>query len=215
MSINIIYTSDYNKSVVPVEKLHLLESYCKHVYEDEELKLTESWDFSKIEDKVVQWGGYYYVSKNETLSEAIAATQGKGKNWTFYYNRIENAQHDTLWDYQTIYKGKIKKKGKVAFDTLRREIASCLFDPETNSYVAKVKQFWGDPIIFPTGSDPSSALTFYYEEETNTSYEVYCKYGLEYEYDYNIQEFQSRDSIMAIFPWEQHTYYHSFEPMLP
>ena len=214
MSINIIYT-DLAYNLITDQQIESSYDYLKQTYENGDLKIVEHYSDRKGFQELVQIGGLYYLRPNENLDDVIDRSMAQSKDWTFYFNRIENAKKDTLWNYQTIYKGELKEEGKKAFDVLRRVIAYCVFEPETRSYVAKVKKFWGDPVIFPTAIDSSSALTFYYEEETNMPYEVYCEYGLEYEYDYSIDEFQSRESIMAIFPWDQHSYYHNFEPMLP
>lgn len=214
MSTNIIYT-DLNYNLITDQQVANADDYLKQTFENGDLKIVEQYGYRKTPQKVVQTGGLYWLSNDENLDDVVNAMMAQSKDWTFYYNRAENAKMNTNWDFKNIYDGNLKKQGKMAFDHLRRPIASCVFDQISNTYKAKVKLFWGDPSVFPTPSDSLSALEFYYDAISNQPSQVYCDYGKEIGNEYDLTEFISRNSIMAIFPWSEHSYFHNFEPMLP
>ena len=108
-------------------------------------------------------------------------------------------------------KGVLEDKGIFVFDNKNRKIASCSIDLNTGERTDKRKAFFGDPVTFfySFGDENIPNITFWYEDN-NTIEEVFY-----YEDDYTLPEFLANTQIMAQFPWNQHTYFHSFEPMLP
>lgn len=70
---------------------------------------------------------------------------------------------------------------------------------------------FGDPAIFfySFGDENIPNIVFRYNDD-NSIREVFY-----YDDDYTLDEFLANEKIMAQFPWDQHTYFHSFEPMLP
>jgi hypothetical protein len=214
MSINVTYT-DFSYNLITFKELDPSDGYFKHIFEDCDLRLTEYWAFSKVQNKVVQSGGFYYLTESENLNDVIASVKYNGENWTFYYNKITNGSGDTLWDYQTIFYGNFESKGKVVFDKKKREVATCIFSHDLNKYVGKTKMYYGDPNIFPPPYETAATFTFNYESNLNKPYEVVCEFGGDVDNNYCMPDFLARQDIMTKFPWHQHTYYHNFEPMLP
>jgi hypothetical protein len=213
MSTNIIYTSIENNAVTE-QQLDNLGRYFKHVFENEKLKKIEYYAYHRTQAKIVLRGGRRFLSAGENLADVINESMSEADDWTFYYNPVSNDQQNTLWDFQDIYKGELKSQGKEAFDSSLRTIAAYGLDAATNTKIGKRKYFYGDKAVFPGADDQLPTITFSYLDD-DSPMEVFCHYGSETDNDYGIMEFLARDAIMAIFPWDQHLFYHSFEPMLP
>jgi len=213
MSIDVVYTSVENTPVTE-QQLDGLGRYFKHVFENEKLKKIEYYTYHRTQGKIVLRGGRRFLSAGENLADMINESMSKADDWTFYYDPISDGQNNTVWNFRDLYKGALRKQGKEAFDSSLITNAYYALDAAMNAKIGKRKYFYGDRTVFPGADDRLPTITFTYFEDDSPR-NIYCHYGVETDNDYSITEFLAKDAIMAIFPWEQHPFYHSFEPMLP
>ncbi|GAB1347444.1 hypothetical protein [Cloacibacterium normanense] len=215
MSTYIKYTNGDNK-IVTEQQLSMLTEFNHHTYDKEtnELKKIEKFIRNYKTKQVEQRGGEVFVSSNDDLNDIINNHIGIGilsRGWTFYYNKQSNNKGDVQWEFVTYIKGVLKDKGIFVFDNKGREIVSCSIDLLSGDRTSKRKCFFGDPAIFfySFGDENIPNIVFRYNDD-NSIREVFY-----YDDDYTLDEFLANEKIMAQFPWDQHTYFHSFEPMLP
>lgn len=158
-----------------------------------------------------QWGATIYLNAGDDLNTIVSQNIGIGRSWAFYYGKQTNNKGDVLWESVVYIEGELKYKRLTVFDNRKRVIAYCEIDLLTGQKTNKRKCFFGDPAIFAYefGNEDSANFEFTYRDD-DTIKEVF-----NYDDDYTLDEFLANEEIMAQFPWNQHTYFHSFEPMLP
>jgi hypothetical protein len=139
----------------------------------------------------------------------------KAGYWIIYFNAQNNSSGDVLWHYKEYDAGLFHHEGIHVFDFEKRTIAECVKYPGSIDWESKRKSFYGASQVFRVSLDGEYSIAFLYDDVTNLPTEVFCNYGSETDNDYIIEDFLQQQDIMDIFPWDQHTYYHSFEPMLP
>lgn len=156
-------------------------------------------------------GGAVYLNAGDDLNTIVNQNIGIGRSWAFYYGKQTNNKGDVLWESVVYIKGELKYKRITVWDNKERVIASCEIDLITGQKTNKRKCFYGDPSVFfySFGDETNPNIKFWYNED-DTIEEVFY-----YDDDYTLDEFLANQKIMAQFPWDQHTYFHSFEPMLP
>ena len=195
------------------KKATMLYTYNNNIYDSvtNTLNKVENFFVDRKTGEHKQWGGTIYLNAGDDLNTIVSQNIGIGRSWTFYYNKQTNNNGDVQWEFVTYIKGILEDKGIYVLDNKDRKIASCWVDITTGKKTNKWKFFFGDPAIFAYefGNEDSANFEFTYRDD-DTIKEVF-----NYDDDYTLDEFLANEEIMAQFPWNQHTYFHSFEPMLP
>ena len=212
MSTYIKKTNEDGKFITD-QQATMLYTYNNNIYDSvtNTLNKVEFFFVDRKTGEHKQWGGAVYLIDGKDLDTSVNQHIEIGKSWTFYYNKQTNNNGDVQWEFVTYIKGILEDKGIFVFDNKDRKIASCWVDITTGQKTNKWKCFFGDPAIFAYefGSEDSANFEFTYRDD-DTIKEVF-----NYDDDYTLDEFLANEEIMAQFPWNQHTYFHSFEPMLP
>lgn len=215
MSTYIKYTNGDN-NIVTEQQLSMLTEFNHHTYDKEtnELQKIEKFIRNYKTNQIEQRGGEVFVSSSDNLNDIVNNHIGIGilsRGWTFYYNKQTNNNGEVQWEYITYIKGILKDKGIFVFDNKGRQIASCSIDLISGKKTSKRKCFFGNPNIFfySFGDENIPNIVFRYNDD-NSIREIFY-----YDDDYTLDEFLANEKIMAQFPWAQHAYLHSFEPMLP
>ncbi|MBP4136948.1 hypothetical protein [Flavobacterium geliluteum] len=183
------------------------KEYHKETYENGELKLIQKYWMKGRNVETSYNGGEYYLSLDENLEDIINQYLPIGISWFFYYNKVTNANNDEKWEYQFFHKGILDRKGVEVYNKNGELLASCIKDLLTNDIKEKRKYFYGDLNIFKRIDYKYPYYTFNYEDNGIDTIFVHDE-------DYRLNEFLASNE-MSIFPWNDHSYYHDFEPLLP
>lgn len=209
------YTNENNQEV-NFQQLEMLTEFNHLTLDDATNKVLKIDKFFKNPktQTVEQYGGEVFISPTDNLNDVINNHIGigsKGRLWIFYHNKQANNNGDVKWDYMTYRKGILQDQGISVFDNRNREIANCHLDHATGLYTNKRKLFFGDPSIFAYGFGDQNIpnIKFWYNDD-DTIDEIFY-----YDDDYTLNEFIANSEIMAKFPWNQHHFFHSFNPILP
>jgi len=206
----IIEYSDGNFRPITIQQMQLADEIFKHTYVDGELRLIEKYRTVGLEKKKVQFGGEYYLQSEENLQEIIATHVHTAKSWMFYFNKEVNTYQDEKWEFELYINGVLKRRGGEVYDIQERLIASYYKDLVTDVRTDRRKHFYGNPTIFQRYTDWLPSYTFTYGDDDLEVENVY--FG---DWDLSLPDFLDDDDEMTIFPWNDHPYYHSFEPLLP
>ncbi|EJL75366.1 hypothetical protein [Chryseobacterium populi] len=199
------------------QQLNMLSEYNRHFFDEFTHELLKIEKFSKNfrTQEIGQIGGEVYVLPTENLNTVInnyINNTSIGTSWVFYHNKQTNNNGDVKWDYFFYRKGILNDKGIVVYDDKNREIASCRIDLLTDQKIDKCKKFYGDPSVFDYefGNEMIPNIKFWYNDSDNNIKDITF-----YENEYLLNDFLADSDIMQKFPWNQHSYYHLFEPILP
>lgn len=215
MSTYIKYTNSDNKEITS-QQIGMLKEFNHHVYDasTNELRKIEKFIKNYKTQNIEQRGGEVFLSSTDILNDVVNGHINigtLGRAWTFYYNKQTNNKGDVQWEFVTYRKGNLEGKGIFVFDNKNRKIASCSIDLITGQKTNKRKCFFGDPATFfySFGDENIPNIVFRYKDD-NSIRQVYY-----YDDDYTLSEFLANNQIMSQFPWNQHSYFHSFDPTLP
>lgn len=203
---DITYTNEYG-GLLTKQQTEKARSYKKEIRSNGELKLIEYYVKQKLRN------GSYFLDNSESIQEIIDRYANTALSWVFYYNKQTNMVGDNTYEYKVYYDGILKEKGACANDSQGRLIAKKITDLSTNAVNSKRKFFYSDSQDFQSYEDYTGyAISFDYLDHVT---EVYCVFHPHVEETYSLDDFLAQEDIMEIFPWEEHTYYHSFDPILP
>lgn len=207
--------TDENSHEIIKEQLGTFSEFNSLTYDGttNELKKIERFSKNYRTRQVEQLGGEVYLSVEDDLAEVISnhADIGSfGKPWAFYYNKDTNSKGETQWDSIVYRNGSLHGKGSLVFDDRNRKLASCAIDLMTGIKTEKFKNFYGDPSLFDYEfqNETIPTITFKYNENDRIE-EIFFQ-----DDEYSVRDFLDNDEISIKFPWKEHPYYHSFEPML-
>lgn len=213
MGTYIKYT-DENNIEIPKAQLHKLSEFNCLTYDSttHELKKIERFLKNYRTQQIEQSGGEVYLSSEEESTEIInhhIDIGSFGKPWTFYYNKEQNDQGDTQWEYMFYRNRSLLGKGILVFDNRNRKLAGCTIDLITGFKTEKFKNFYGDPSVFDYEfqNEAIPNIEFKYKQDDSIK-EVYFR-----DDDYSLRDFLNNDEIITKFLWKENQYYHSFDPM--
>lgn len=207
MSTTIKYTNEDNEPITN-QQLNVSEPHNKHFYENNKLKKIEQYRFIERGKKFVLRGVEYYLSGQENLQDIINEYVSENLyHFVVLYNNQTNSFGDQYWEYNIYTWLALTRKGKKVFTNEGLLIASCSIDINTELISDRRKNFYGDKSIYKRLSYEDEFLSVTYNNPDVRG--IYVG-----DDDYILEEFL--DSQYAdVFVWNDHPYYHSFEPMLP
>ena len=207
MNTEIKYTNTFNKPITN-QQLNLSEPHHKHFYVDGKLKKIEMYDYFRSDVELVLYGVEYFLSGNENLNDIINEYVSENLyHFVVWYNNQTNSFGDQYWEYNIYTWLAITVKGKKVFNNESLLIASCSININTGLIDDRRKYFYGDISIYERLEYEEEFLSVNYDDSDLE--EIYVG-----DDDFILEEFI--DSQYAdVFVWNDHPYYHSFEPMLP
>ena len=207
MSLEIKYTNEDNEPIT-MQQLNVLEPHNKHFYENNKLKKIEQYRFIERGKKFVLRGVEYYLSSQENLN-AITNEYVNENLYRFvvWHNNQTNSFGDQYWECNIYERLALKIKGKRVFNNEGLLIASCSIDINTGLISDRRKNFYGDKSIYKRLSYEDEFLSVTYNNSDVRG--IYVG-----DDDYILTEFLASQHE-EVFVWDDHPYYHSFEPMLP
>lgn len=201
---NNIYGDQINKI-----QLSSMSDYNIKTIIDNKLKMIE-----RFEDKILT-GGDYYLGENENKIDLIQDyCINKKQNWYFHFNQQISGVF-TLWDWEAVDEnGNIYFKGKRVLGNKNRKVFYCKLDLETNELKGVPVKIFYQNIYDDENKDV--LFKFYYKDD-GTLYRVEDpnENYLDKIVGAKPQDFIDSSYIQAVFPWEDHPYYHSALPYLP
>ena len=207
MSTTIKYT---NQDFEPIteQQVGFLKFYNKQFFVNNELKKIERYGPLGRTNTIILIGGEYYLSDNEDIQVTINQYISSARYWTFYYNKQTNSFGDTYHDIISFKEGLLDYKTRQVTNNEGQLIAFCSIDIATGQIDDRRKMFYGDINVYKRVYYDSKFLSVSYEDNDISGIYIYDE-------DYqSVSEFLS-SSFSQYFDWMSHTYYHSFEPMLP
>ena len=207
MSFEIKYTNEDNEPIT-MQQLNVLEPHNKHFYENNKLKKIEQYRFIERGKKFVLSDVEYYISSEENLNAIINEYVSESLNYfVAYYNNQSNSFGDQYWEYNIYKRLSLITKGKKVFTNEGLLLASCLIDINTGLISDRWKHFYGDKSIYKRIDYEDHFLSITYDDSNVVK--IYVS-----DDDYFLDGFLE-SHYADIFVWNNHPYYHSFEPMLP
>jgi hypothetical protein len=199
-----IYGGPINKN-----QLSLISDYLLKTFIDNKLKVVE-----RFEDKILI-GGDYYLEENENINNLILEyCINRNQRWCFHFNK-QIFGIFTLWDWEFIdEKGILSFKGKKVLDNKNRKIFYCQHNLQTNEVKGKPEKIFYQNL----NDDENSDILFrfnYHEDGRLFIIEDPNEIYLDKIIGAKPQDFINSSCIQTIFPWDQHSYYHSALPYLP
>ncbi|MFP9113690.1 hypothetical protein ACLI1A_07090 [Flavobacterium sp. RHBU_3] len=207
MSTVIKYTNNDSEQI-SLQQIMLLKSYNKETYVNSELKLVERLQVSRKTSETYVVSGEYYLSNDEDLQTVIDQHLPLARDWHFYYNKQSNSNGDIFWEYLFYEYGLLNEKGKLVLNSDNLLLSFCKVNIDTNQITDKRKNFYGDINIYQRSNYKYPYLTVFYYQDNSVS-EIYID-----DEDFSLNDFLL-DPYADIFVWNDHPYYHSFDPMLP
>lgn len=205
---NIKYT-DQEGNCITNQQVPNLRFYNKEFYNHNELKKVEKYGTKGRTNDIILKGGDYYLSSVEDLQTIVNQHKYTGNYWTFFHNKKKNDFGDVYWEYLFYSDGELKASGIKVFNNEKLLIASCTINLETNLIENKRKYFFGDLNTYKRPRYEYHFLSVSYDTDDNVS-DIYI-----YDDDYqSVDEFISSYNS-KYFDWMSHSYFHTFDPMLP
>jgi len=216
MNTSIIYKNLLGESITQRQALQMRDHHLKEFYENSFLKKVEYYDdYGKIN------GFSYYLSDDEDLLSTVSNYSKIYGAVSYYVNRRTSGVFES-WDRQ-FYDGMTKVKQETfVYDDKRRTIAHRKFDILNNEVFGTIKYFYLEDFIEYVLQPGDEVFEFDYNDPDLDPGDiiVYINIGSYDDGDGCVISgseniFVDNSNLANIFDWNDHSYYHSADPLLP
>jgi hypothetical protein len=210
MSTSIIYKQHLGTILTP-QQILIQDDYTKEVYENGVLKRIEYFQDFKISYSLI------FLSPNESIIDIVDQYKNHDYGNIFCYNKQQVGTY-TVWDFEEYNGTIIKEKGKRVFDLMWREICMQSIDIATLEVISTEKIFYlnnFDHFNTPTDLPDYGTIHFSYKQDKIIVYIGLLDYELDSYIITPENNILLNSDISELFSWENETYYHSAEPLIP
>lgn len=200
-----------NRQILTSQQILIQDDYTKEVYENSILKRIEIFQDFKISYSLI------FLSPSESIIDIVDQYKNHDYGNIFCYNKQQFGIY-TAWDYEG-YTGTVNdEKGKIVFDDMWREICMQSIDITTLEVSSIKKIFYLNNFEhFHTPSDLPGygTIHFFYEQDKISVSIGLLNFEMDIYFITPEKNILLNTSIRKVFSWENETYYHSAEPLIP